>query len=196
MGISRSDETLLHVPLVAETLAAGAARDRLTYRTLRTLADLDPAVDEVVGFSRYRIEGRPDSGDATIVSIDTGGIAGGFPTRTDANPHLRGTKNRVANEGEVLAARGRSDGRTIVLVPEMKDGLATGLTLLHVRFADHLGVAAARGVLQGYRNRYAGLRDAVTETEPTFRDDRLAEIPVVDLLTDPVLALADRWRAD
>ena len=83
-----------------------------------------------------------------------------------------------------------------VLVPEMKDGLATGLTLLHVRFVDHLGVAAARGVLQGYRNRYAALRDAVTETEPTFRDDRLAEIPIVDLLTDPVLDLADRWRTD
>ena len=196
VGISRTDETLLHVPLVAETLAAGAARDRLTYRTLRTLADLDPAIDEVVGFSRYRIEGRPDSGDATIVSVDTGGVASGFPTRTDRNPRLRGTKNRVATEGTVLAARGRSDGRTIVLVPEMKDGVATGITLLHVRFASTLGVAAARGVLQGYDNRYAELRDAVTETEPTFRDDRLAEISVLDLLTEPVPDLADRWRTD
>ena len=196
VGISRSDETLLHVPLVAETLAVGAPRDRLTYRTLRTLADLDPAVEEVVGFSRYRIEGRPDAGNATIVSVDTGGIASGFPSRTDRNPHLRGTKNRVAAEGTVLAAKGRSDGRTIIFVPEMKDGAATGMTLLHVRFQDHLGVAAARGVLQGYRNRYAALRDAVTETEPTFRDDLLAEIAVVDLLTEPVLDLADRWRID
>jgi glucosamine--fructose-6-phosphate aminotransferase (isomerizing) len=196
VGISRTDETLLHVPLVAETLTAGAPRDRLTYRTLRTLADLDPAVDEVVGFSRYRIEGRPESGAATIVSIDTGGIARGFPSRTDRNPHLRGTKNRVATEGTVLAARGRSDGRTILLVPEMKDGVATGITLLHVRFADRLSVAAARGVLQGYRNRYAAVRDAVTETEPTFRDDRLAETAVVDLLTEPVSDLADRWRTD
>ena len=96
----------------------------------------------------------------------------------------------------MLAARGRSDGRTILLVPEMKDGVATGITLLHVRFADRLSVAAARGVLQGYRNRYAAVRDAVTETEPTFRDDRLAEIAVVDLLTEPVSDLADRWRTD
>jgi len=45
VGISRSDETLLRVPLVQEVLATGAARDRLTYRALRTLVALDPAVD-------------------------------------------------------------------------------------------------------------------------------------------------------
>ena len=64
-----------------------------------------------------------------------------------------------------------------MIVPEVKDGEATGITLLHVRFADRLPAATARGVLQGYRNRYAVLRDAVLETEPTFREDLLAEHP-------------------
>ena len=50
-------------------------------------------------------------------------------------------------------------------------------------------------VLQGYRSRYAALKDAVTETEPTFRDDLLGDVPVVDLLTVPVNDLADRWRS-
>ena len=50
-------------------------------------------------------------------------------------------------------------------------------------------------MLQGYRNRYAALRDAVTETEPTFREDLLADVPVADLLTEPIQPLADRWRA-
>ena len=35
-----------------------------------------------------------------------------------------------------------------------------------------------RAVLQGYRNRYSALKDAVTETEPTFRDDLLGELSV------------------
>jgi glucosamine--fructose-6-phosphate aminotransferase (isomerizing) len=91
-------------------------------------------------------------------------------------------------------ARGRRDGRPIVIVPEVKDGEATGITLLHVRFADPLPVATARGMLQGYRNRYAVLRDAVLETEPTFREDLLADIPVDILLTEPINQLADRWR--
>ncbi|MFO7279149.1 MAG: SIS domain-containing protein [Thermoanaerobacterales bacterium] len=194
VGISRTDESLLEVPLVREVLATGAHRDGLSYRTLRTLADISPAIAEVVGYTRYQITGKVDDG-ATITVVDRGGIARDLPSRTERSPELRGTKRRVAAEGEVLVARGRRDGRPIVIVPEVKDGEATGITLLHVRFADRLPVATARGVLQGYRNRYSVLRDAVRETEPTFREDLLAEIPVDELLTEPINQLADRWRA-
>jgi glucosamine--fructose-6-phosphate aminotransferase (isomerizing) len=195
VGISRTDETLLEVPLVREVIATGAHRDQLTYRTLRTLADISPVVAEVVGFTRYRIEGRPGiEGAATATVVDRGGIARDLPSRTDRSPELRGTKHRVAHEREVLVALGRRDGRPIVIIPEVKDGESTGITLLHVRFADRLPVATARGVLQGYRNRYAVLRDAVRETEPTFREDLLAGIPVDVLMTEPINQLADRWR--
>jgi glutamine---fructose-6-phosphate transaminase (isomerizing) len=189
VGISRTDETLLEVPLVREVLATGAGRDQFSYRTLRTLAEISPAVADVVGFTRYRIDGD------TIAVVDRGGIARDLPSRTERDPQLRGTKHRVATEREVLVARGRRDGRTLVIVPEVKDGQATGITLLHVRFADRLPVATARGVLQGYRNRYAVLRDAVQETEPTFREDLLAGIPVAELLTEPISHLADRWHS-
>jgi glucosamine--fructose-6-phosphate aminotransferase (isomerizing) len=195
VGISRTDETLLEVPLVRAVLATGAHRDQLTYRTLRTLADISPVVADVVGFTRYRIEGRPGiEGAATATVVDRGGIARDLPSRTDRSPELRGTKHRVAHEREVLLAQGRRDGRPIVIVPEVKDGEPTGITLLHVRFADRLPVATARGVLQGYRNRYAVLRDAVRETEPTFREDLLADIPADVLMTEPINQLADRWR--
>jgi len=102
----------------------------------------------------------------------------------------------VASERQVLVATGRRDGRPIVLIPETKDGQATGLTLLHVRFQDRLSAPTARGVLQGYRDRFALLRDAVTETEPTFREDLLAEIPVADLLVASITSLADRFRSE
>jgi glutamine---fructose-6-phosphate transaminase (isomerizing) len=199
VGISRSDETLLEVPLVRAVLDAGAPRDWLTYRTLRTLADISPAITAVVGFTRYRIEGRAGAeeaeGSATITVVDRGGIARDIASRTDRWPELRGTKRRVAHEREVLVGRGRGDSRPIVIVPEVKDGGATGITLLHVRFADRLPAPTVRGVLQGYRNRYAVLRDAVLETEPTFREDLLSEVPVDVLLTEPISQLADRWRA-
>ncbi|HET6833706.1 MAG TPA: SIS domain-containing protein [Acidimicrobiales bacterium] len=199
VGISRSDETLLEVPLVRSVLDAGAPRDWLTYRTLRTLADISPAIAAVVGFTRYRIEGRAGDeateGAATITVVDRGGIARDIASRTDRSPELRGTKRRVAYEREVLVGRGRGDSRPIVIVPEVKDGEATGITLLHVRFADQLPAPTVRGVLQGYRNRYAVLRDAVLETEPTFREDLLSALPVDVLLTEPISQLADRWRA-
>jgi glucosamine--fructose-6-phosphate aminotransferase (isomerizing) len=196
VGISRTDETLLQVPLVREVMAAGAPRDGLTYQALRTLADLDPAIAEVTGWTRYRIEGRPESGEARIVALDRGGVAAGIPSRTDQDQRLRGTKNRVASERQVLVATGRRDNRPIVLIPETKDGQPTGLTLLHVRFRDRLSAPTARSVLQGYRDRFALLRDAVTETEPTFREDLLAEIDVADLLVASITSLADRFRSE
>jgi glutamine---fructose-6-phosphate transaminase (isomerizing) len=199
VGISRSDETLLEVALVRSVLDAGAPRDWLTYRTLRTLADVSPAIAAVVGFTRYRIEGRAGAdaaeGAGTITVVDRGGIARDIASRTERSPELRGTKHRVAYEREVLVGRGRGDSRPIVIVPEVKDGEATGITLLHVHFADQLPAPTVRGVLQGYRNRYAVLRDAVLETEPTFREDLLSELPVDVLLTEPINQLADRWRA-
>jgi glucosamine--fructose-6-phosphate aminotransferase (isomerizing) len=194
VGISRADETLLQVPLVQQVLAAGSPRDGLTYRTLRTLADLDPAVAEVTGFIRYRVEPGLPGEPETVTVVDRGGISQGFPSRTERNPVLRGTKHTIALEREPLVFRGRSDARTLVGVPEVKDNETIGLVLLHVRFQDRLPAATVRGVLQGYRNRFAALHDAVTETEPTFREDLLADIPVVELLTEPVHQLADRWR--
>ncbi len=187
VGISRSDETLLLVPLVKEVLAAGTPRDSLTYRTLRTLVALDPAVLLTTGWTRYSISGE------TIHVVDRGGIARDIPSRTDAYPVLRGTKHRAATEREVTVARG-ADGRTFVLVPEVKGNQTTGLTLVHVRFADRLPGDVARRVLEGYRDRYRAISDQVTETQPVLRDDVLGTIDVVELLTEPVVRLAEHWE--
>ncbi len=195
VGISRSDETLLQVPLVRAVVDAGAGRDRLSYQTLRTLGALEPVVAEVLGYTRYVIEGSVDDDEATIVVTDRGGLGRELRSRTDTNPALRGTKRLVAGERQVVLAQGRSDGRTVLLVPLVKDGQTTGLVLLHVRLATELPLAALRSVLQGYRGRLQALKDIVTETEPTFRDDVLTTIAVVELMTDPISELADRWRA-
>ena len=193
VGISRTDETLFEARLARVVLEAGTPRDSLSYRTLRVLVALDPAVAEVVGFTRYRVDGL-DGPVPTVAIMDRGGVSIGIPSRTDRDPTLRGTKHRVAVERDVLVTRGARDDRTIVLVPEVKDRETVGLTLLHVVLRDRLAPDVLRGVLQGYDNRYGAVRDAVCETEPDLRDDLLAELPVVDLLTEPVLVVADRLR--
>ena len=62
VGISRADETLLQVPLVRAVLDAGGPRDGLTYKVLRTLVDLDPAVVAVDGVDALPDRGRPGVG--------------------------------------------------------------------------------------------------------------------------------------
>ena len=194
VGISRSEDALFESPLVRQVLATGVARDCLSYRVLRTLVALDPAVAEVTGFTRYRIEATPD-GTTSVFVVDKGGIASDIVSRTERDPRLRGTKHAVASDRDVMVVRGRSDGRTVMIVPESKDTHVTGLALLHVRFHDRLASRDVQAMLSVYRNRYEALRDVVTETEPSFDDGVLGRLPVVDLLTEPVHALADHWHA-
>ena len=191
VGISRADESLLQAPLIQEVLATGCPRDRLSYRSLRTLSAINPAVAEVVGYTRYRLEGDPDDG-AQLHVIDKGGVATGIASRVDKDPALRGTKHRVSVEREPFVTVG-TDGRVVLIVPEVKDAQTTGLTLCHVKLHDDLGASVARTVLQGYRNRYRQLVDVITEQEPSFREDLLAEVSTVDLLTAPISDVAARW---
>jgi glucosamine--fructose-6-phosphate aminotransferase (isomerizing) len=194
VGISRSDEALLDVPLVEATFRTGAGRDSVPYSALRTLAELDPAIESVTGWTRYSLDGGEDLASASIRAVDTGGLAKGLTSRTESDPRLRGTKALVARERELMVVKGRSDGRNVVIVPEIRAGVPVGLVLLHVDVVDHLPAATARSVLQGYRRRYQALRDAVTETEDELGDEILAAQPVIDLLVVPILDLADRWR--
>jgi glucosamine--fructose-6-phosphate aminotransferase (isomerizing) len=173
---------------VQAVLDAGAGRDVLTYRTLKVLADLDPAIAEVTGFTRYGIDGR------LLSIVDRGGISNQLVSRVERNPALVGTKRRVASEREVLVARGRRDGRTVIFVPEVKANTVTGITLLQVRFHDQLDAATMRAVLVGYDRRYDRLVDWVTETEGDFDDHLLGELPVDQLLIDPISEAADHWR--
>lgn len=194
VGISRSEDALFGAPLVKATLAAGAAPDTLGYRALRTLSALDDGVEEVLGFTRYRIDWSPVAPTATVV--DQGGLATAMPpSRYTHGSRLLGSKHRAADEREVTVVRGASDGRTVILVPEVKSQQVTGMTLLHVRFAERLPADRAAAVLAGYRTRLDALSDAVTETEPVFDASRLGVETLTDLLTEPVLELAQRWRS-
>ena len=179
-----------------ELLATGAPRDSLTYRALRTLVALDPRGRRGRRLDPLPHRRRPEPRGATIHVVDRGGIARDIPSRTDDNPMLRGTKHRAASEREVTVVRGRADGRTLIIVPEVKGNQTTGLTLLHVRFHDRLPAEAAR---RGPR----GLPRPLPRRSPTRspRSSRScattcsATIDLVELLTEPVVRLADRWRS-
>ncbi len=196
VGISRSEDTLLGSKLVAEALAAGAPVSCLGYRALRALAALSQTVEEVLGYTRYQIEARAGSlDDAKIWVVDRGGVALDIVSRTEGDHALRGTKHRVAERREVTVFRGLHDGRTGVMVPETKEGVVTGLTLLHARFAPRVPAELAKAVLQAYQGRYQALVDAVTEARPCFDDSVLGLVPFIELMTEPVAFLARYWAA-
>lgn len=195
VGISRTEDTFADNRLVQEAMKAGALRERLGYRAIRTLASLDAGVDQVIGFTRYVVEGETAEGNATIHVVDRGGIAVDIPSRADVDPRLTGTKHRAAYERMVTVGRGQRDGRSVIIVPESKDQQVVAITLLHTTFKSALDAEATKDVMTGYRNRYSALVDAVMETESDFDDNHLSTIPLLDLLVEPVWVLANKWRS-
>jgi glucosamine--fructose-6-phosphate aminotransferase (isomerizing) len=57
-----------------------------------------------------------------------------------------------------------------------------------------MSASTVRQVLQGYDRRYDRLVDWVIESEGAFREDRLAEVAIADLLINPVSESANLWR--
>ena len=194
VGISRSDEELLQLNLVSEVIKSGIPREGISYQNLRNLASLDMAVESTLGFIRYSIEGNPKEDNSQLHVLEKGGIARDLTSRTERDPKLRGSKHLVALQQDVMITRGRHDGRTIIVIPEVKDKQSVGLTLIHVQLREYLPEQAARQVLEGYKQKYTRISDYITETEPTFRSDILATIKVEDLLLKPVENLAEFWR--
>lgn len=199
VGISRHDQTLGRMPLDAALRQAGSPEESVSMEDRRTMSALDPFVDQVLGYVRYQLwhggEGPAPGDAATIRVLRAGGLCRDLQSRTVREPLLKGTKYAVAVEGRLLAARGRTDGRVFIGLPEWNGGEVSALNLIHVRFRERAPAPELRRLLSGYRERYTGLRDQVLKKAPDFDDRLLAELPVEDLLIDPVAQLAERWQS-
>ena len=182
----------------SEVLAAGAPRDSLSYRALRTLVALDPAVDEVARLHPLPHRGRPRRPTTPRSTSSTAAASRATsrraPTTTRA---LRGTKHRVATEREVTVARGpqrrphagdrpRGEGQ-----PDRP-----GSRCCTSRFADRLpGRRRPRACSQGYRGRYArparrGHRDRADVRRRRARRRSTSST----CSPSRSYVLADRWR--
>ena len=107
-----------------------------------------------------------------------------------------GTKHRVATQREVTVARGRPrrahDGHRARGEGQRRPSGSPSCT---PRFVPHLSADVARTVLQGYQGRYGALaRRGHRDRRRRSTTRRLASVDLVDLLTEPVYVLADRWR--
>lgn len=189
VGISRSDDTLLRSTLVSYLLESGVARDLLQFPVIRTLLALDGMILNITGHTRYVIS--DDS--KTVQIVEQVGSTSSLTSRVISNPTLRGTKSLTAREQKVWIVQGKSDGRNVIMVPEVTRSKTTGITLLHIDVDDTIPVESRKRILEGYKQRLFALRDAVTETQDTFDESILADIDIMELLTQPVVVLAGHW---
>lgn len=195
VGISRSDDTLLQSDTLSYLIDAGLERDSLTFGVIRILLSLDDMLGAITGHTRYEIHGDPESGSASIVVTEQSGSTKSLVSRVGSNPTLRGTKSLVAREQTVWVARGKSDGRNVILVPEIKRSKCVGITILHIDVKSDLDLTSIKNILEGYKQKYFAIRDSVTETQDNFDESILLHFDIMDLLTLPVATLSQSWTS-
>jgi glutamine---fructose-6-phosphate transaminase (isomerizing) len=166
----------------------------LTYRNVLAMDRIQPALSGIRGYTVYGIsnldaEGNP--GPATTIEVKSkGGIAEGMTSRTESSRLLMGTKRTIVSTGHVYVGRGKSDGASIVIIPLLgENNFINHLLLIHVNYNELLSLKEKREVL-GYR--YNDIRNLVNEYNVDWDDQYLAEIPLAELLSEPVEDLAGR----
>ena len=199
VGISRSDETLLQVAAGARGArrrraarpaqlphAAHAGRPRPGRGRGRRLHPLPHRGRRRRRRRRHHRRRRPGRHRRATC-----------PSRTDRDPTLRGTKHRVATEREVARGPGpqRRPHRSSSC-PRSRTTRPPASRCCTSRFPTGCRRPRCAGVLQGYRDRYARpARRRHRDRADLPRRPARPRSPVVDLLTEPVHDLADRWRS-
>ncbi|NDD27485.1 MAG: SIS domain-containing protein [Proteobacteria bacterium] len=193
VGISRTEES--YEGVLFETLrACNATIDSVPYRDLVMLRAITPAVRAVAGCTTYEVRGLGTLGqplpESTVRAQSKKGVSGDLISRADSTHALHGTKEQVVRNRALFIGLGRKDQRPILIVPLLPSGQVERLVLLHLEFADQMGLDEKAALLSGTQ-RYEDLRSQITETDLEWTDALLEPLTVAQLVTAPVEKLAE-----
>jgi glucosamine--fructose-6-phosphate aminotransferase (isomerizing) len=195
VGTSRKEKELKGIIFDILEKLSFAAKD-LTYRNIMTISRIQPAISAVRGYTIYTIhnldlQGNPAEG-STITIREKGGVAKTMKSRAEKSSMLMGTKRTIVSTGHVYTGKGKADGAAIVILPILGDNeMVSNLLLLHVDYNELLSNREKKEVL-GYR--YNDIRNLVNEYNIVWDDNYLERIPLADLFSEPVEALAGQIK--
>jgi glucosamine--fructose-6-phosphate aminotransferase (isomerizing) len=186
VGTSRSDGDLFENVLVDGLRDAGVDVRNLGFAALDILRSLAGVVGRTTGMTRYAIDRDAVDERQLRVTVKRGSAAD-LPSRADAGGPLTGQKRLAVEQQLPMLTRGRSDGRTVVMVPERVAGTSQAITLLHVELLPTAPGDRVRRAVQANGDRADQIVAAVTEVLPGFPVDSVWELlPPAVLLLDPV----------
>jgi glutamine---fructose-6-phosphate transaminase (isomerizing) len=169
----------------------------LTYRNIRTVNRIQPAIASVRGYTVYDIrcldeQGNPAEG--SIIAIRAkGGLAANMKSRADHPTALMGTKRMIVSSGHAYVGRGKSDGVPIVIIPLLgENNIVANLLLVHVNYNEALPLDKKKEVL-GYR--YQDIRNLVNEYNLPWHDEYLESMTLELLFSQQAEMIAERIKS-
>ena len=196
VGTSRISEEIKG--LLFEALKSnGFNNSQLTASNILVLRRLQEVISEISGTTLYRIEGLNILGEpveeSAIYLEKKEGSSEGLVSRVESDHRLRGTKRIIVKEGNVFIGKGKTDNRSILLVPVMSaDVNINHLLLFNVQFKKEVDVQKKAQALGGKYNR---IRNNTEEITRIWDDDYLDLLAIEDLFGLSAEKISERLAA-
>ncbi|MFC2172442.1 SIS domain-containing protein [Acidobacteriota bacterium] len=197
VGISREELRLTGV--ISRAFADADVSERLIARSnMEFLSALEPLISHVEGYSHYQVTSLNHRGlpldTSQIERVNASGIAATVRSRTESDNTLKGTKWLCLKERRIFVGKGRSDGRSIVIIPLAPDSNGSengrGILLLHLEYNEDVSTQSLVRALKRYNNQYDRIVAAATEINGIWSDDYLHDVPIEELFDESRETLA------
>jgi glucosamine--fructose-6-phosphate aminotransferase (isomerizing) len=161
----------------------GFNNSQLSASNILVLRRVQEVISEISGTTLYRVSGLNILGEPveeTVIYLEKKeGSAAELVSRVEADNRLRGTKRTIVKEGNVFIGKGRTDNRSILIVPVMSVNTNINhLLLFSVHFKQEVDVLQK---IQALGGKYNGIRNRTEEIIRVWNDEYLNLLEIEDL---------------
>jgi len=170
---------------------------QLTPKNVIVLRNLQGVIENINGSILYHINNLNLLGeltdDARIEIVEKRGLLKSMPSRVETDHELKGTKRIIAREGNVYIGMGRTDGRSILIIPVISDApskpnIIDNLLLMNISFKDAVALSVRTKALGG---KYERIKNIVQESSVPWDDGYLDEVEMKELFGISAEKIAD-----
>jgi glucosamine--fructose-6-phosphate aminotransferase (isomerizing) len=155
----------------------------LTNKNVLVLKNLQEVISEIKGQTLYKISDLTYTGepveDSKIKLVKKKGAASKLKSRVETDNRLKGTKRIIVKAGNVFIGKGKSDNRSILVIPIMKKGPNIDhLLLLNVGFKKEMDLPKK---LKALGDKSTHIKNIVEEADLSWQDDYINLLDVGEL---------------
>ncbi len=171
----------------------GFSISNLTNKNVLVLRNLQDVVSEIKGETLYQVSGLNYAGepveDSRIELLKKEGSASALKSRVETDNRLKGTKRIIVEAGNVFIGRGKADGRSILVIPLMKNGPNVDhLLLLNVALKQDIDLPIKAKALG---EKLTHIKNFVEETGLAWKDEYLNLLDVEELFGNSAEKIAE-----
>ncbi|MBE9574193.1 MAG: SIS domain-containing protein, partial [Proteobacteria bacterium] len=165
----------------------------LTNKNVLVLKNLQDIISDIKGETLYQISDLHYTGepveDSKIELVKKKGSSSRLASRVEADNRLKGTKRIIVKTGNVFIGKGKTDDRSILVVPIMKKGPHIDhLLLLNVGVKREIELSRK---IRALGDKFTHIKNIVEETSLSWQDDFLNLLDVEELFGNSAEKLAE-----